>query len=196
MKHIGRKFYHLLGGLSLLLLYFLLERRQALLTYAILFIAVAAFEVARLLIKPLNEYLFAHFASFFRNSEKERVTGTGFYVLGIGLTLFLFRTDIAAAAISFLAVGDVAATTVGERYGRTKIGQKSLEGTLAFAVAALVAGHALALFGIDLPGGLILSGALIAAVVELLPVPVNDNLSIPVIAGGSMEIIARYLQGG
>ena len=77
-----------------------------------LFLAIAGFEAARLSIRPFNEYLFAHLGSYFRSSEKERVTGTGFYVLGIGLSLALFRTDIASAAVCFLAVGDVAATTI------------------------------------------------------------------------------------
>ena len=195
MRHVGRKLFHVLGGLTLLSIYFLLGRRPALLFYAVLILCVAGFEVARLSSRSFNEYLFAHFGSFFRNSEKKKFTGTGFYVLGIGLTLSLFRTDIASAAICFLAFGDVAATTVGERYGTTKIrGEKSMEGTLAFAACAMVSGFGLALFGISLPPAIIVSGALIAAGVELLPVPVNDNLLIPLLSGGAMQLVARFME--
>jgi dolichol kinase len=109
------------------------------------------------------------------------------------LTLLFYRTDIATAAICFLAFGDVAATTVGERYGRTKIvGDKSLEGTLAFAVIAVASGLALPLAGIHLAPGLIAAGAFVAAGVELVPLRVNDNLVIPLVSGGVMELIARF----
>ena len=114
------------------------------------------------------------------------------YVLGVGLTFFFYRTDIATAAILFLAFGDVTATTIGERFGRTKIvGEKSLEGTLAFVAAAFVAGVLLNLTAIQLPFGLLLVGAIVAAGVELLPLFLNDNMVIPVVSGGVMEILAR-----
>ncbi|MDD5100568.1 MAG: hypothetical protein PHP66_06405, partial [Syntrophales bacterium] len=112
--------------------------------------------------------------------------------LGIGLTLFFYQAGIATAAIVFLACGDVMATTVGERYGRTKIvREKSLEGTLAFVAAAILSGVLLNLTFVPLPFGLLLAGAIVAAGVELLPLPFNDNLTIPVISGGVMELVAR-----
>lgn len=191
MKHIGRKLYHLLGGFCLLSCYFLLGRDRALILYAVLFFAVLTVEIARFAVPAFNDFLYGHFASFIRPKERDRITGTAPYILGIGSTLFFYRTDIAAAAICFLALGDVAATTVGERWGRTKIGEKSLEGTLAFTVTALAAGFLLSAAGSTLTPGLILAGAITAAGVELLPLPVNDNLSIPLVSGGAMELIAR-----
>jgi len=192
MKHIGRKIYHLLGGLGLLSLYYVLGRENALIFYAVLTAAVLAFDLTRLRVPAINRFIQSHFSSFIRKNEANRITGTAPYVLGIGLTLLLYRSDIATAAICFLAFGDVSATAVGERYGRTKIsGEKSLEGTLAFVAAAVLAGVLLNVAGIHLMLGLILTGALTAAGVELLPLPVNDNLVIPVASGGAMELIAR-----
>ena len=192
MKHIGRKIYHLLGGLGLLSLYYVLGRENALIFYAVLTAAVLAFDLTRLRVPAINRFIQSHFSSFIRKNEANRITGTAPYVLGIGLTLLLYRSDIATAAICFLAFGDVSATAVGERYGRTKIsGEKSLEGTLAFAAAAVLSGVLLNVAGIHLMHGIILAGALVAAGVELLPLPVNDNLVIPVASGGAMELIAR-----
>jgi len=196
MKHIGRKLYHLFGGLGLLALYFLLGRRNALLCYGILFLATLAIDMARLKIPAFNRFFYAHFSSFLRKNELNKLTGTAPYVLGIGLTLLSYRAEIAAAAVCFLAFGDVAATTIGERWGRTKIaGDKSLEGTLAFAVIAAASGFALLLAGVHLTLGLIVAGALVAAGVELAPLRVNDNLMIPVVSGGAMELIARLGSG-
>jgi glycerol-3-phosphate acyltransferase PlsY len=192
MKHLGRKLYHLLGGLGLLSLYYVLGRQQALICYGILIVIVLAVDITRLRVTAFNRFIQTRFSSFIRKSEANKLTGTAPYVLGIALTLLLYRPDIATAAICFLAFGDVAATTAGERYGRTKIsGEKSLEGTLAFVAAAVLSGVLLNFAGIHLPHGLILAGSIIAAGVELLPLPVNDNLVIPVVSGGVMELIAR-----
>lgn len=192
MKHIGRKLYHLFGGLGLLSLYYLLGRRNALVCYGLLFMVVLAVDITRLRVPAFNQFIQTRLSSFIRKNEANKITGTAPYVLGIGLTLLFYRTDIATAAICFLAFGDVAATTVGERYGRTKIvGDKSLEGTLAFAVIAVASGLALTVAGVRLAPGLIVAGAMVAAGVELVPLRVNDNLVIPVVSGGAMELIAR-----
>jgi len=192
MKHIGRKLYHLFGGLGLLSLYYLLGRQNALVCYGLLFLVVLAVDITRLRVPAFNQFIQTRLSSFIRKNEANKITGTAPYVLGIGLTLLFYGTDIATAAICFLAFGDVAATTVGERYGRTKIvGDKSLEGTLAFAVIAVASGLALPLVGVHLAPGLIAAGSFVAAGVELVPLRVNDNLVIPVVSGGAMELIAR-----
>ncbi len=190
MKHLGRKLYHLIGGIGLLSLYYLLGRKRALIFYAALFILVLGLDLMRLRIPSINRFLFTKFHSFIRTSEEHKLTGTSPYVLGIASSLYFYRIDIATAAICFLAFGDVAATTIGERYGRTKIGDKSLEGTIAFVVAALLVGSLLPLAGISITRAIILIGAVVAAGVELLPLPVNDNLSIPLVSGGVMTLVA------
>ena len=192
MKHPGRKLYHLLGGLGLLSLYYLLGRPRALICYGLLIAVVLAVDITRLRMPAFNQFIQTRFSSFIRKNEANKITGTAPYVLGIGLTLLLFTTGIATAAICFLAFGDVAATAVGERYGKTKIsGEKSLEGTLAFAAIAVTVGFLLPLAGIHLAYGIILAGAIAASCVELVPLPVNDNLVIPLVSGGVMELIAR-----
>jgi dolichol kinase len=192
MKHIGRKLFHILGGLGLLSIYYWLGQRDALICYGLIGASVLALDIARLRVVELNHFIQRRFGSFIRENEANKLTGTFSYVLGIGLTYFFYRTDIATVAILFLAFGDVTATMIGERFGRTKIaGEKSLEGTLAFAVAAVSVGVLLNLTAIQIPLVLLFVGAIIAAGVELLPLPLNDNLVIPVASGGVMEILAR-----
>lgn len=193
MKHIGRKFYHLFGGLLLLSLYYVLGMEQALKIYAVLFLVVISLEVARLKIPSFNRFIFSRFRSFIRDSEEHRLTGTPAYVLGIGLSLYLYKPEVATAAVCFLAFGDVAATTIGEQYGKTKIAGKSLEGTAAFVAAALAAGFLLSEAGVHIAPAVIIAGALIAAGVELLPLPLNDNLTIPLISGGVMELLSAWI---
>lgn len=193
MKQIGRKLYHLVGGVGLLSIYFILGRKPALLFYAALFILILMIDGARLVLPAWNRFVFTRFGSFIRKNEEHRLTGTAPYVLGIGLSLYAYSTAVASAAICFLAFGDVAATAVGERFGKTKIGNKSLEGTFAFIVAAAVSGLLLSLLGVHLLTWVMVLGVMIAAGVELLTLQVNDNLLIPIISGGMMELALRMV---
>jgi len=192
VKHLGRKVYHLAGGLALLSAYYLFGRDRALMGYAVLFVIVLGLDIMRLTVPAVNRFVYARFTSFIRENEAQKLTGTAPYILGIGLSLYLFPLAVATTAICFLAFGDVAATTFGERYGRTKIGNKSLEGTAAFFVAAIAAGGILSSLGLGLAPWVMVLGACIAAGVELLTLPVNDNLVIPIVSGGAMEL-ARWL---
>ena len=194
MKHIGRKLYHLLGGIGLLSLYYILGREHALMFYAVFFLIALGLDLTRLKIPAVNQFVFTRFGSFIRKNEEHKLTGTAPYILGIGLSLYAYSPEVATAAICFLAFGDVAATTAGERYGKTKIGDKSLEGSAAFIIAALVSGLFLQLIGVYLATGVVILGAFIAAGVELMPLPANDNLAIPIVAGGAMELIMRLIR--
>ena len=193
MKHIGRKLYHLFGGIGLLSLYYILGREHALMFYAVFFLFALGLDLMRLKIPAVNQFIFMRFGSFIRKNEEHKLTGTAPYILGIGLSLYAYSLDVATAAICFLAFGDVAATTMGERYGKTKIGDKSLEGSAAFIIAALVSGLFLPLIGVYLATGVMILGVFIAAGVELVPLPLNDNLVIPIVAGGAMELTARLI---
>jgi dolichol kinase len=192
MNQIGRKLYHLIGGVGLLSLYYVLGRDRALLFYSVLFLMVLGLDIMRLSVPSINDFFFTRFKSFIRKNEAHRLTGSAPYVLGIGLSLYLYTEEVATAAICFLAFGDVAATTIGERFGKTKIGDKSLEGTAAFVLAALAAGWSCSLIMPGLSPGTVLFGALVAAGVELLTLPVNDNFLIPIVSGGVMELIFRF----
>lgn len=194
MKHWGRKAYHVIGGLGLLSVYYLAGRDQSFLFYAVLFITILVLDGARLMVPAWNAFLFNRFGSFIRRNEEHKLTGTAPYVLGVGLTLYLYSPEIATAAICFLAFGDVFATTIGERYGKTKIRNKSLEGTFAFIIAASAAGLLLSLMGVHILGWVMVLGVLAAAGVELLTLPINDNLVIPVVSGGVMELALQFVR--
>jgi dolichol kinase len=191
MKHLGRKSFHVLGGLGLTSVYFALGRPTAFYAYAALLALVLPLEIARLAIPRLNAWAMARFSAFLRPGEARKLTGTPAYILGVALAFLVFPEAIATAAILFLVVGDVSATAVGERWGRTKVGGKSLEGTAAFVVAALGVGllsrgalHAPAAF-------VVAAGAAVAALTELfLPPWANDNLVIPLAAGAAMTLLS------
>lgn len=195
MKNIGRKFYHITGGLVLIGLYAWMGRETGLLMLLSLFLFSTAMDLARLKVPAFNEFFYRHLTLFIRESEKDKLTGTPWYVLGILCAAAFYDIPVAVYAVAFLACGDVAATTVGERWGTIKIsGVKSLQGTVAFLAAALVSGLAVNAFFYPISPAVFLAGALVAGVVEILPVRINDNLSIPVISGGVMKLMLMASQ--
>ncbi len=97
--------------------------------------------------------------------------------LGIFMVFLLFGKEPAMVSVVVLAVGDAFASIVGIRCGRRKIGDRSLEGTLAFLLSS---------FFVLLPFiGLwkALSVSLFSAIVEALPLRLDDNFTVPLTAG-------------
>ena len=97
---------------------------------------------------------------------------------------------VAVAALIFLAVGDSFAAIVGKLYPVGRIGDKTLSGALAgfivsFGVVLLVI-H-------TLPPIILFLGAFSAMFIELLPLKINDNLTIPVFSGMVMMMAERLI---
>ena len=190
MNHIGRKIYHLTGGLALISLYVLPGRTLGLLALLAVFVLVTGADVARLNIPAFNEFMYRRFPRFIRDSERQKLTGTPWYVLGILCSAAFYGLPVAVYAVAYLACGDVAATAVGERWGSVKVsGEKSLQGTAAFLVSSVIAGAVIDLWLYPVSPAVFLAGAAAAAVAEILPLPIDDNLLVPVISGGLMRLM-------
>ncbi|MFN3598754.1 MAG: diacylglycerol/polyprenol kinase family protein [Aquificaceae bacterium] len=97
--------------------------------------------------------------------------------LGIFLSFLAFGKGSALVGVLVLAVGDAFAGLVGIRYGRTRIGNKSLEGSLAFFLSTFL----VLLPFVGMMKALWIS--LFCALVEALPLKLDDNFTIPLTAG-------------
>lgn len=102
-----------------------------------------------------------------------------YLTLGVILALFLFPKNIAYASIAIVAIGDPVAAYVGGKFGRKRIGRKSLEG---FMAGSLVAFLATLLVIAPIIGAV---GSIAGMLVELAGV-LDDNFTIPVGAGIAM----------
>lgn len=109
-----------------------------------------------------------------------------FFALGILLTLLLFPRSASNAAIVIFALGDSTASIFGKMFGRRTIPfnkGKTLEGSLIGFVFAFLA----AAFFVD--PFMAASGAAVAMFIESLPLPVNDNLVLPLATGALLTFI-------
>lgn len=147
------------------------------------FLCVAVMETFRLHHQAFNDKLMSLFGNIHREKEATRPSGILWTLAGAFLTILLVpHPDIVVTCLWFLAVGDAAAALVGKKWGHIRIGGKSLEGSAACFLACWVAGTIF----LDPPGGKVPEaavGAFAAALLEALPLPLDDNIWIPLVSG-------------
>ena len=147
-----------------------------------LFIEFLRFRIAR-----FNERLFASFGYVLKEKERKTLLGTTIFLASVMMTVILFKKEIAITAMLFLIFADTASAVAGTYFGRIKILNKSLEGSLAFLVTCLLIGLLAKFSGIAISWPVIIAGAFTATVTEFLPLPVDDNFTIALSSGIVME---------
>lgn len=132
---------------------------------------------------------FARFlGELIREHEQFGLLGSTYLLLAALLAIEIFPAPVAAAALGFTVLGDAFGALVGRAYGRTRFFRKSVEGALGCLAACLVwSGYLVA--ATDLGWPVVLVGALVATFVEILPIPLDDNLGITLAAGYAMRLM-------
>jgi glycerol-3-phosphate acyltransferase PlsY len=157
-----------------------------LIVIGVVFLIFLAMEIIKFL-RPKFKY----FLLKYKAKEKRRISSMTLFLFSAGLTILIFDKYIAAMVLFFLVFGDLAAWALGKSFGKIKILDKSLEGSIAcFLVCALIAFIFFKLFGFSLLIGLI--GAFVASLVELSPIQ-EDNLAVPVITAIIMTFLKMVL---
>lgn len=180
-----RELLHACGFTVPLLAHFLGASAMASLILAVS-VLYAFSEIAKLEDKrfPIISWITRHAAA--ENELYGFATAPIYYAAGIMLTLLIFPSSISSVAIAAFAMGDSAATIAGKIIGRNRLPfnkGKTIEGLLF----GLTAGFFAALIYADMTRALI--AALAASIVESLPLPVNDNLSIPIITAAALALV-------
>ena len=146
-------------------------------------------EGVRLKLPRLNSLLVSRFGLLLKQAESRKVTGATYFVLSALAAFLLFDHSIAIAALLFLSLGDPVAALVGRRAPGIRFFGKSPVGTLAMVLVAIGIAAVLSAAGVsDRHWGLYL-GAVAAGLAELLPLPLDDNLTIPLVSGGVMALL-------
>lgn len=188
LKELLRKTTHL-TGFFIPLLYIVLDK-STMMFIAGAFAGIAVIvEFLKWVSESFRELFFRFFEFILRRHERKgAITGATYYIISTFLCIVLFDKHIAIVSIFFIVLGDTAAALVGKAWGRIKlIGSKSLEGSMAcFIVCA-----AISLFWIDPVVGL--TGAFVATLAELLPLRLDDNLTVPLISGVVMQVMVSNL---
>lgn len=189
-RELTRKAIHL-GTIIAPILTWLLPRT---ITISILAAAVAvavAVEVARSRSRWIRYRFLRGTRRMLRPHERRGAAGATYLAVSYLLAAVLFPRPLAVVAMLYSGLGDAAAALVGKRWGRHRIASgKSWEGAGAGLLVNLAAGLAVP----GLPMAPIVVGAVAAATLEFLPLPIDDNLRVTV--GGGLAGWAAWLLVG
>jgi dolichol kinase len=188
-RELYRKSIHV-GSVAVPLLVWVLPREVGL---ALLGGAVAValmVEWARFRVRWARYHFLRATRLMLRPHERTRLAGATWMAIAYLLALALFPRSIAVAAMLFNGLGDASAALVGKRWGRHRVSWgKSWEGM----GAALAVNLAVALLVPGIPIAAAIAGAAVAALLEFLPLPIDDNPRVTLGGGGAAWGIAALL---
>ena len=189
-RELKRKSIHLLG-LVVPILYFFTSRDLAIIGVGGLVTLALATELLKGVIPAFRAIFLRIFSPILRSQEqKGGLTGATYFLIGSFLCILLFDKTLAIVCLCFLTLGDLCAALIGKQWGRIKLfSRKSLEGSLACFVVCTAAALLIGLHPV-----IAIAGALVATLIELLPIGVDDNVAIPIISGLAMHLLISNWQ--
>ena len=146
------------------------------------------------LYREKNKYIRIFFNLFFNRMMRKHeldgaLTGASWVMISAFITILIFPKNIAILSLIFMSIGDTVAGLAGRRIGKLKIGEKTVEGfAFGFLSCAIISyNYKLIPFSISI------YGSLAGMIFEVLPLPFDDNLKIPLSSASIMYVIEYYL---
>lgn len=174
---IYRKTFHLLS-LAIPISYLFFTREQMIVCLSIATFIIASIDSIRFISVNANKIFMRFFSIILRVHEQKSISGAT-YLMASSLTVVLFfDRSIVITSILFAVFCDSIAALIGRRFGRIHLFNKTLEGSLSFFITGGIIAYVMEPAAPE-PGFI---GAFVAAVVELLPIDVDDNFLIPIVS--------------
>ena len=119
--------------------------------------------------------------------ERDRVASSTWYLIGVLGALLIAPTSYAVSAILVLALADPAASVTGRLWGRRRVGTGTVLGTSVFFTVAFV------IMALRHPLPLSVTAAALVSAAEVLRVPIDDNVVVPLSAALALMGLAVWL---
>lgn len=188
---ISRQLFHIVVGLTIILLILMFERETILIILFLAFLITVLISIISTKIKiPIVNWFIEQLE---RDSEKNfPAKGVIFFIAGCLLTFKLFSQDIALASIAVLTFGDAISTLagfLGQKYKHKPFSKfKTLHGT----ILGMVVSFLVALIFIE--PLLALTAAIIGMIAEAISIKLgeteaDDNLIIPLASGTACYLL-------
>lgn len=186
-----RKLIHLFS-LSIPIIYYFISRKEGIIILSVMtFISLLA-EALRYYAPSFNVFFTSAFGFLLRkhevDSKRKNLTGATYVFISALICIIIFPKLIFITAFSILIISDIMAALIGRRYGRHKFLAKSLEGTLAFFLSAIVVVFLTPKFsGLPEEYFIAVFAAAVGAIAENISFGfADDNLSVPLSVGLTM----------
>ncbi len=184
-----RRLFHVVAASSIPVGVLFLPMAMAQWLLIALSLSAVVIEVGRALTPAIND-LVMKYVPVFKDKERFEITGATYLWVSAAIAVFAFEKEVAVLALLFLAIGDPLAALVGGRDHHLRIFGKSVVGSAAFLIGATAVGSIAAVHG-DVPmAWWLVPGAFTAALAELVPLKIDDNLTIPLASGAVMTLLA------
>jgi dolichol kinase len=180
-----RRLFHATSGtlVVLALTVFGLPLSTALPILGGLLVLLLAMDLLRLYRPDLNLLFFRTFQPLASPREEKNLASSTWYAVSVALVLLLFPLHQALAGILVLALADPFAALVGWKWGKKPFGTGTLAGSGACLVVSFLALLAFAPWWAALPV------AALATLVEAAPLPLDDNLILPIAVSGALALM-------
>jgi len=194
---LGRRLFHLVNGVTIATAYAVLfTHEQVVHVFGTIACVVYIADRVRIAYPEMIAQRAAWVNHFFLRAEEQmREAAMTPFAIAVLLTIITLPKSAALVAIYTLGIADPLAAVIGIRFGRRRItANRSLEGSAAFfvatcAIAATVLSNGSALPVSTIAAASAMIGA-IAALCEIIPVRVDDNLTIPLFVGFATWVVA------
>jgi glycerol-3-phosphate acyltransferase PlsY len=173
--------------------YFYLDKNIMLWVIGVIGLGFLALDLVRLFDERVNIFFFKHATKVFKKREESRFSSMTLFFLSMFFTVLLFNKYVAITSIVFLIFGDLFAKFFGSEYGKIKLWNKTLEGSIAFFCVCLLAGYLLWPY-VNLSPIVIALGAFVATLAEVLPIGINDNFIVSLSSAATMMILSNYIK--
>ena len=186
-----RKLIHLSNLIIPISYYYVFQDKRffliSLFFFVLIFLAIDLF-------REKNKYIKILFNLFFNRMMRKHelngaLTGASWVMISAFFTILIFPKNIAILSLIFMSVGDTVAGLVGRRIGKLKIGEKTVEGFVFGFLACAIISYNYKL----MPFSISIYGSLVGMIFEVLPLPLDDNLKIPLSSASIMFVIESYL---
>jgi dolichol kinase len=189
---VTRKMVHLCS-LSIPVISYFITKQSAVAILGILSAIALVFDVGRYFIPSWARIVNTIFGPIMRkhemDSKKKNLNGATYVLLSALLCVWLFPKVIFVTAFTILIISDTTAALIGRKFGRHKFLLKSLEGTTAFFISAVIVIFLTPKIECHNSTEYIIGiiAAFVGAIIENISFGwADDNLSIPISVGLTM----------
>jgi dolichol kinase len=191
---VVRKLIHLCS-LSIPIIYYFISKHDAIIILSILAFTALFIDIGRYFSPSLGKIFYRLFGFILRkhevDSRKKNLNGATYVLISALLCVIIFPKVIFITGFTVLIISDSMAALVGRKFGKHKFLAKSLEGTLAFLISAIIAVFFTPkIIGSSTEYLIAIIAVAIGAIVENISFGfADDNLSIPLSIGIVMWIL-------
>jgi dolichol kinase len=182
-NEVVRKLIHLCS-LSIPVVYYFISKERALWILGPLLLAFLSVDIARHYIPPVGQWFSRWFGWLLRRHEQEgarkRLNGATYVLISAVICVAVFPKVITVTAFAILIISDSTSALIGRKFGKTPFFHKTLEGSTAFFISAVVVvllSPKISYQPMEYVIGVL--GAVVGAFVESLSGVFDDNLTVP-----------------